>query len=257
LKPYEHVDILLKDKNITVYRKNEKRLYERSELLHEYQEFLAQRNNQKPHEALALDTKLLDTVRCMRTHAKSSLEAGALLMTCDYLLYKFDWESSRRHGFKACTVLPNMFWQVLRPYISSDFDFDRSFAETFAIPEFCSIGSGAAKACSKMLSLLAAYKDIPEETAGRLLSNDLLIDRLQTAQDDKQFQEYVESALAEDHALLLEEKAALAKEVEKEKAERKAKEKQLEEERKKYEQEKALKEQTLKQKDDALKTVER
>lgn len=245
LKPYKHVDILLKDKNISIYQKEEDRTNEITDLILEYQEFLESKKKPKPYEALAHDIKLLDTVRRMRSNAKSSLEAGALLITCDYLFYRFDWENSRKCGSKACTVLPNMFWQVLRPYIPSNLDFDRSFAETFAIPEFRTISSGAAKACSKMLSLLAAYKDIPEETAARLLSNDLLIDQLRTAQDDKQFQEYVESAIAKDNALLLEEKAALVKQLEQERAEKKAKDEVIEKERILYEQQRAKAEQIL------------
>jgi hypothetical protein len=257
LKPYEHIDILLKDKDISIYQKEKDRTNEITDLILEYQEFLVSRNNPKPYEALAHDIKLLDTVRRMRSNAKSSLEAGALLITCDYLFYKFDWENSRKSGGKACTVLPNMFWQVLRPYVPTDFDFDRSFAETFAIPEFRTISSGAAKACSKMLSLLAAYKDIPEETAARLLSNDLLIDQLRTAQDDKQFQEYVESAIAKDNALLLEEKAALVKQLEKERAEKEAKDEAIEKERILHEQQRAKAEQILIEKEKELKSTEK
>lgn len=65
-----------------------------------------------------------------------------------------------------------------------------------------------------MLGLLAAYKDFPEQTAVRLLSNDLLMDRLRTAQDDEQFQAQVESAVASENQTLLEERAALAKQIE-------------------------------------------
>lgn len=257
LKPYEHVDILLKEKNISIYKKEENRSKEIADLIMEYQEFLENKKNPKPYEAIAHDTKLLDAVRRMRSNAKSSLEAGALLITCDYLFYRFDWENSRRCGSKACTVLPNMFWQVLRPYIPSNLDFDISFAETFAIPEFRTVGSGAAKACSKMLSLLAAYKDIPEETAARLLSNDLLIDQLRTAQDDKQFQEYVESAIAKDNALLLEEKAALVKQLDQERAGKKAEDEAIEKERILYEQQRAEAEQILTEKEKELKSTKK
>ena len=257
LKPYEHVDILLKDKNISIYQKEGEHTNKITDLILEYKGFLESRKNPKPYESLAHDIKLLDTVRRMRSDAKSSLEAGALLITCDYLFYKFDWENSRKSGGKACTALPNMFWQVLRPYIPTDIDFDRSFAETFAIPEFRTISSGAAKACSKMLSLLAAYKDIPEETAARLLSNDLLIDQLRTSQDDKQFHEYVESAIAKDNALLLEERAALVKQLEQERAEKEAKDKAIEKERILHEQQRAKAEQILTEKEKELESKEK
>jgi hypothetical protein len=128
-------------------------------------------------------------------------------------------------------VLPNVLWQILRPFIPASQDFDRSFAETFAIPEFRTIGSGAAKACSKMLGLLAAYKDIPEETAARLLSNDLLIDRLRATQDDEQFQAQVESAITSENQSLLEERAVLAKQVETLQADKARTEKELTEQK--------------------------
>lgn len=255
LKPYKHVDILLKDKNILKYMPYEGTLSERADLLADYKSFLAAKGKEKPYGAIEHDTTILDAVRQFRSKAKSSLEAGALLITCDYQLYMFDWENSRIHNKMACTVLPNLFWQILRPFAPSDLDFDRSFAETFAIPEFRTISSDAAKACSKMLSLLAVYKDIPEETAARMLSNDLLINRLRKVDSDEQFQEYVESAIVSENALLLEEKAALANQLESEKAEKEAKLKALDTERTVHEQEKSQVSQLLKQKEQELKSA--
>ena len=248
LKKYEHVDILLKQKNISVYRKDADRLNERSDLFHAYQEFLKTKNNEKSYEAIAHDTKVLDTVRQLRTTATSSLDAGALILTCDYLFYRFDWEQSRQQNSRASTVLPNMFWQVLRPYIPSDVDFERSFAETFALPEFRTISSATAKACSKMISLMATYKDLPEETAASLLSNDLLIDRLKEAHGDKDFQALVEAAIVSNNAQLLEERASLQNELERSKAKREEIERDIEEERKRHALEKAQIEADLKEK---------
>ena len=91
-------------------------------------------------------------------------------------------------------MLPNLFWQILRPFLPPDSDFERSFAQTFAIPEFRAIGDGGARACSKMLSLLTAYKDLPEETARRLVTNDLLIDKLRTLKSDEEFEAEIDSA---------------------------------------------------------------
>ena len=71
-----------------------------------------------------------------------------------------------------------------------------------------------------MLCLLAAYQDFPEETAVRLLSNDVLIDHLRTAQNDEQFQAQVESAIADENSALLEEWTAMAKQVEELKSEK-------------------------------------
>ena len=78
-----------------------------------------------------------------------------------------------------------------------------------------------------MLGLLAAYKDFPEETAIRLLSNDLLIDSLRATQDDEKFQAQVESAIASENQALLEERAALSRQVEALRADKEHIEKEL------------------------------
>lgn len=217
LKPYAHIDILLKDKGILVHRSSEERLYERATLLNEYMDFFKRKGQDKPYNAIDHDTTVLDAVHQLRSNTSSSLEAGALFITSDYNLFLFDWEMSRKQRRRACTALPNLLFQILRPFIPSDKDFDRSFAETFAIPEFRTIGSGASKACSKLLSILAAFKDISEETATKLLSNDLLIDQLRAAENDERFREHVESAIVSENTLLMEENAALSKQVEIEK----------------------------------------
>jgi CHASE3 domain sensor protein len=82
-----------------------------------------------------------------------------------------------------------------------------------------------------MLGLLATYKDFPEETAARLLSNDLLIDRLRVTQNDEQFQVQIESAIASENQALLEDRAALAKQVETLRTDKERAEKDLEQQR--------------------------
>ncbi|TET39227.1 MAG: hypothetical protein E3J72_00870 [Planctomycetota bacterium] len=214
LQPYQHVDVLLEQHNISIYKPSSDRRTERATLEAEYQEYLKDRNKEKLPELISHDVALLDCVRYLRNSTASTAETGALLVTCDYTLYSFDSDASRRAKTHSSVVLPNILWQTLRPFIPASPDFDRSFAETFAIPEFRTIGSGAAKACSRMLGIFAAYKKFPDETATRLLSNDLLIDSLRTTQDDKQFQAQVESAIASENQALLEEQAFLATQVE-------------------------------------------
>ena len=250
---YEHSDVLLQSKNILIYKPEAQQ--DITDLVAKYQEFLNKNNKEKPQKIVEHDMTLLDTVQKLRSNAKSSIEAEALLITCDYLLYRFDWETSRREGRLSCVVLPNIFWQVLRPFTPSDLDFDRSFAETFALPEFRSLSSGSLEACSKLLCLLALYKDIPEETAVRLLSNDLLINRLRKIDDDKKFQESVESAIAADNFSLIEEKAALAKQLENEKMEREAKDKELREEKIRFQEERDKMQRRLSEKEDELKVL--
>lgn len=234
LRPYEHFDQLLDEKNIKIYRpyKNEEHEQKRIDLYHEYKEFLEKNGRgDKTYETIMHDATVLEQARRLRTQAQTTLDAGALIITCDFLLYRFDWESSRRNGHRACVLLPNIFWQILRPFVPSTKDFETSFAETFALPEFRAIGSGGSKACSKMLQILATYKNVPEQTAFKMLSNDLLLDRLKTAENDTQFEAQVEAAFVQENRELLEEKVALERQLQNEKARREKEEKDREKER--------------------------
>jgi hypothetical protein len=219
LRTYHHFDHLLAEKDIKVFRPHEDRIDSQNNLYHKYQEFL-ERNGRgdKSYETVMHDAKVLDEARHLRTSATSTLEAGALVISCDYYLYRFDWETSRRDGRRACVLLPNMFWQILRPFVPADQDFEKAFAETFALPEFRAIGSGGRKACSKMLQILASYKEVPEQTAMKMLANDLLLDQLRSEHDEARFADQVETAFVEENRNLLEEKAALEQELKRQKA---------------------------------------
>jgi hypothetical protein len=108
-----------------------------------------------------------------------------------------------------------------------------------------------------MLSYLSAYESLPEETATQLLSNDLLLEPL-NPKENEQFHNYLESALQGQNVTLLEEKAALEKQVERVLAEKEAKEKRLEQERIEREKEKARAdraEQLLRQREKEIATL--
>jgi hypothetical protein len=115
----------------------------------------------------------------------------------------------------------------LRPFISDNEEFDQAFAETFALPEFSLGRGGAQRAAARMASILSSYSDIPEETATKMLANDLLIAELQSKRTEAEFAETIESALASENAQLVEERAAITAQLETEKAEREAKERDL------------------------------
>jgi hypothetical protein len=218
LRPYEHFDSLLAGKDIKVFRPHAERHEAQIDLFHEYKTFLEKNGRgDKPYETVMHDAKVLEETRNLRTNASLSLEAGALLISCDYFLYRFDWEFSRKNGQRACVLLPNIFWQILRPFVPTDQDFEKAFAETFALPEFRAIGSGGSRACSKMLQILATYKEVPEQTAMKMIANDLLLDRLRSEHDDAKFEEQVQQAFIEENRNLLEEKAALEQELKRQK----------------------------------------
>ena len=201
--PYKHPDLLIKEKGIEIYSNHETDRHEVHLLIAEYQDFLDDLNKSKMYELIDHDMTVLHRVKTLRSESTSTLDARAIFMTCDFTLYRFDSNYCKEKGNLVSTVLPNVFWQIIRPYIPSNELFDKAFAETFAIPEFRTIDSSAAKACSKMLHILAGFKDFPEETATKLLSNDLLIQQLELAETDQEFQAYVDAEIVRENEALL------------------------------------------------------
>ncbi len=231
LSPYLHWELLLRERNIDIYRvdSSEERLLTRANLEADYKDFLAKVRRDKPLEAIQHDMAVLETVRSLRSNGKNTLDAGVILVTCDYHLCRFDWESSRKERRPGCAMLPSLLWQILRPFISDSQGIDQAFAATFALPEFAMTRGGAERAASRMLSILAGYKDIPEETAVKMLADDLLLADLQSKKNEDEFARAIESAIAKENASLFEEKAALERQLAGEKQEREARESQLHE----------------------------
>jgi len=209
-RPYRHVDVVLEERGIRRYEPSDAREEERATLLASYQDYLDSRRKVKSYSVVEHDATVLDAVRALRHEGVgSSLEVGALLVTNDYFLYRFDWEQSRRMGKRPSVVLPSLLWQVLRPFTRGTKDFDRGFAETFALPEFRTVSGNAIAATEKLLGILASLSGLTEETAASMLSNDLLLDRLATATSEDALT-IVDSALAEENRRLSERVAALA-----------------------------------------------
>lgn len=255
LAPLQHWQILLKDKGIDVYNtdSSQARLMARANLEVEYSDFLAGIHREKPYDAIQHDMTVLEAVQSLRTNAKTTLNAGSLLVTCDYQLFRFDFEHSRKDGRHHSTVLPSLLWQILRPFVADNEDFDKAFAETFALPEFSLGRGGAQRAAARMASILASYSDIPEGTASKMLANDLLIAELQSKRTDAEFAETIESAVSAENAQLLEERAALATQLESEKAGHEAKQRELDAAAEQI----RIREESLEQKDQVLREKEK
>jgi len=218
MAPYLHWETFLKDQGIDIYRitSTEERLRRRANLEVDYKDFLKKTGREKPYDAIQHDMAVLETVRSLRLNIKNTLDAGAIFVTCDYQLCRFDWESSRKEGIPRSTVLPTHLWQILRPFVTESQEFDKAFAETFALPEFTLTRGGAMKAASRMLSILASYRDFPEETAVKMLANDLLLTDLQNKKTDEEFHKTVDSAFAKEIASLSEQTNVLKKQLVKE-----------------------------------------
>lgn len=213
-KNFYHIDELLNDQSIKIYYEDINTAEAQSriaKLVDDYSNFLLTRNKNKQESLIYHDMVLLDLVRRLRSDAQSSLAAGALLLTCDYLLYAFDWDNSKETDQLACTVLPNLLWQVLRVFIPAEFDYQQAFAQSFSIPDIRTTGTRASEAASKMASLLASYKDMPEELALKYLSNDQLLEKLKNISEDETFRDTVELEILNDYNNMAKENAELSK----------------------------------------------
>lgn len=217
LRKYEHIETLLGDFGVVLYREPEHRGYDvqkKAELIAEYEAFVRQHrpNAPKPYEALDHDIVVWLAAQRYRHHAKSALSSGALFLSNDFLLQRFDW-TVLRDSASGSIVLPTQLLQVLRPLVQGDADFDARFVQTFSVAEFRTAHSDYTRVTADVLGLLATYRDVAPETAVRILADEVLLDQLTGVQNqDVQFRELVESAVVRENAQLIEETEALRRE---------------------------------------------
>src|SRR5260221_12172665 len=67
LKPYEHVDYIIKSKNILIHRMQAERRREHAHLLQEYKKFLEVRSRSKPDQMLEHCITILDSGHTLKT----------------------------------------------------------------------------------------------------------------------------------------------------------------------------------------------
>jgi hypothetical protein len=212
--PFRHLGLLLEQYGITPFLPMGESFSASSDLVAEYGDYLLTRGRDKVRPTLEHDMDVLRTVRALRTTARSTLDAGALLLTYDNLLYRFDRETAATEGYRPCSVLPNPFWQVLRPFVSHDHDFDLAFASTFAIPEIRSVSRKSEEAAVKTAGILAGYKDVPEQTAVKMLTNNILLDQIAAETDEAKYHEYIDATLVAENQELLAEKRSFHEQLE-------------------------------------------
>ena len=220
LTKYEHIEELLREKGFTVYREPQRTLgqlddldKEQTLLIAKYNGFLVSRggfDHAKRYRTIEHDMVVWQTVKYLRRQGSSVLDIGALFLTADQNLYAFDWQKMRQKGETGHVILPNQLLQLLRPFLVVTADFDEKFAATFAIPEFRTVASGYAGAASKVLGYLTTLADVTEETASRILANEVLLGRLRDLSlDAPQFKELIDSELVHDNEKLLKENQLL------------------------------------------------
>jgi hypothetical protein len=219
LSKYKHVEDLLTDFGIKLYREpfntRSTPVEELAELIAEYKAFVEERrpNDPKPYEALDHDIRVWLAVQTKRSPGRTPINGGALFVTLDFLFHGFDRRYLRNYNCAPGSVaLPNQLLQVLRPFGRQSADFDTRFVETFGISEIRTAHSDYGVTTSKVLSLLASYSDVTEETAVRILADEVLFtDLMGLEADSDAFRERVDNALIRDNAQLLEEQEAMVR----------------------------------------------
>ncbi|MHC4841674.1 MAG: hypothetical protein ACYTDT_12115 [Planctomycetota bacterium] len=211
LLKYEHPDEMIKSQGIDIFnaQDNNDKI---GQLFSDYSNFLQKHGKSKGDAQITHDMKLLQEMRARRSNASSTLDAGYLLLTCDYTLFTFDWETAEDYGVRPCVILPSQFWQIIRPMVPATADFETAFVEAFALPEFTTISKSLSAAVSRLLGLLGGLKDLTEPIATRLLANRTLIDNISDEVDDATIADLISTELVEDHRRVQQENTKLIRE---------------------------------------------
>ncbi|HEY3348231.1 MAG TPA: hypothetical protein VGM13_00470 [Thermoanaerobaculia bacterium] len=206
-------ETVAKTYGIEIYRqeKDEGRLSRRATLEADYAAFLkAAGREDKRLEAVQHDMAVLETVDSLRSGSGSTIGGGAILLTCDHALCVFEWERARGAHRSRGVVLPSILWQALRPYLRSDANgFDGGFAAAFALPELNPSHGAASAAVSRLLSILAGYEGIAEETATVLLANRVLLKTIDSGRSDDELRAAIDNEIVTNNAALLRERVGL------------------------------------------------
>lgn len=194
---YSNVERILQSFGIRVYNDDFGRLLQDDstlELISKYKMFLSPK--EKSHNTLLHDVVLWRTLQSIRKRSSEPFGAGAMFLSCDYSFFNFDRNQLRQNGQVGTVILPNVFLQLLRPFVSRTADFDAKFIETFALPEFRTIHAADNKALSRIGQTLALYSDIDEPLALKLLTDEALISKVRDLKpDDPAIQPLIEQAI--------------------------------------------------------------
>jgi hypothetical protein len=191
------------------------------DLVGKYKQYLSDRLNvkqcaerEKPFDVLRHDIILWRTLQKVRQHNAGFLGAGAFFLTCDYTFWRFEHQELSRRS-SGVSVLPNVFLQLLRPFVPRTDDFDRSFVSTFALPEFRTIHSASAQAVSRVAGIVRLYADLPEDIAVTILTDEALVTKVaKLDESDPTIHSLIESAIASEASRWQEEAVRLRQQLE-------------------------------------------
>ena len=173
---------VLKQMNAKVYRRKQPRdqseLTDLRSLEQEYSTFVQSRGVGRTQDAIAHDVSVLTDVARLQHRGATVTAVRALFLTTDFRLFDFDWAVCRGPGSVGTAILPSQFLQLVRPFMSVTDDFNTRFVKTFALPEVRIVAADHIRAIGMLASLLSALPGIDEKTAVRVVTDDVLVERL-------------------------------------------------------------------------------
>lgn len=207
---YRHAEKLLNENGFKIYRRPERHDPDEvdgptQELISRYERFLEEHfpaKRHKPFNVIKHDMIVWKATKVLRKISSSGLDVGAFLLSADQRLFAFDWGVLSGGDRLGVVILPSQLLQLLRPFVPRTPDFDRKFAEIFALPEFRSVHSDFSQVTRRVLQFLASVKDISEETAVSILADELLLRRLKDVEKDDEIQAVIESEVIKKNAEL-------------------------------------------------------
>lgn len=219
MSKYKHMPQLLGDHGFKIYTSRTKSAEldeQRHLLVADYNAYIEERlpNRPKSYNTLNHDIVVWQTVQSLRKNGTMILDVGAFFLSVDHYFYAYDWQRLRGQNQVGTVIMPNQFFQLLRPFMKSTEEFDQRFVETFSLPEFRAVGGDYATTHSNILAYLNSFKDMKENTAVKILTNELLVEQLNKVNaESEEFRTYIDSALAKDNEELMQRNEQLKQEV--------------------------------------------
>lgn len=217
---YQSPSGLLAEYGLKIFREpnlseGQDRLELKSTVIADYKEYLQKNPRRKNTNYTKLDHDA-SLWMLAREHqlpsTKGSLFSGSFFLSSDYALWRFDREVMRpNYGSRPVIVLPDALLQSLRPFVGGvEFD-NKAFVNAFTASEFRA-GAGAELAATvrKVLSYLATFEDLHEDTAARLLTDTILLEGLNKYEEGApEFSVAIEKAIFAHNEVLVRERDEL------------------------------------------------
>lgn len=201
---------IARSKNIELYDSPEAELSMDQEVIDDLQDQLnfqrrVPTRRQKSYKTLMHDMVLWHFAkRLRRNHIESPLDAEVWLATIDNSLLRFDvYKRNREDNTLPVCIHPTVLLQMLQFWIPHNEALDTALMNSLRPMQ--RFDPKAEKTTIKIIRALARFEhidDVPRDTMAKVLVSDLVRGKIETATDDNEALEIVQSEIAEQNRLL-------------------------------------------------------